>query len=476
MFGCESNEPSPTEGETGTEGILVSDGENCSEIGLSGIYAPGEPLGAEHHVTIHVEVTQKGNYEFSTNQVNGYRFRATGQFTDLGEQKVVLMATGIPEKSQTDQFTIDFGASSCGFEVPVKQDQDHSNRIIVASGETFRTEVYQLYAFDENQNILWTRKNSSTMAIADGIVYMTTLEGVAAVDIVTGEDIWYRSGLDVGGLAALADGVLYTVGYYDGSLYALDITDGSTRWVYKSESYSSISSLPTVAEGMVYIGGNDGYLWALNKDGSLEWKYKHDSVTDYNYIIRSSPAFAQGILYVGSDDGFLYALDAEEGHFLWRYDIGIEGEASPTIDNGKLYIQGGDKLFCFDASDGTLVWDYVAPNGNAGWSTPVVEDGIVYANDLGSGLQAFDANSGEELWSYATSTGATDHSPTVFDGTVYITGVNGISTVDALTGELIWNYGKFSATNVSVEFYTPAVVYDKTTHAVGYPAISGNRQ
>ena len=59
----------------------------------------------------------------------------------------------------------------------------------------------------------------------------------------------------------------------------------------------------TAANGVVYVGSNDGNVYALNvTTGALLWSYQTGNV------VFSSPAVANGVVYVGSDDGNVYAF------------------------------------------------------------------------------------------------------------------------------------------------------------------------
>ena len=62
------------------------------------------------------------------------------------------------------------------------------------------------------------------------------------------------------------------------------------------------------------------------------WKY-----TTGNFV-WSSPAVANGVVYVGSDDGNLYTLNASSGALLWQYQAGCLVRSSPAVANGVVYV------------------------------------------------------------------------------------------------------------------------------------------
>jgi hypothetical protein len=67
---------------------------------------------------------------------------------------------------------------------------------------------------------------------------------------------------------------------------------------------------------MVYVGSEDGKIYALYPSGVEKWSYQT------NGAVRSSPVVADnGTLYVGSDDHYLYAL-GPDGTLQWRYLTG----------------------------------------------------------------------------------------------------------------------------------------------------------
>ena len=64
-----------------------------------------------------------------------------------------------------------------------------------------------------------------------------------------------------------------------------------------------------MADGSIILGADDGIIRALNPgDGSEKWRF--DTRTGPGNLIESSPVIAaDGAIYVGSFDGFLYKLN-----------------------------------------------------------------------------------------------------------------------------------------------------------------------
>ena len=98
-----------------------------------------------------------------------------------------------------------------------------------------------------------------------------------------------------------------------------------------------VASTPTVTGGVAYFGSWDGYEYAVNAStGTLIWK-TYTGVLKANPICIppqlgvSSPAtVANGTVYVGGGDGYWYALNAATGAVSWRIWVG--GTAPGTYD------------------------------------------------------------------------------------------------------------------------------------------------
>lgn len=154
-------------------------------------------------------------------------------------------------------------------------------------------------------------------------------------------------------------------------------------WRFSTDDYSIhdgvLASSPAVVDGIVYIGGGDGNLYALDAGtGRDRW-----STTLGAFNLSSAPAVVDGTVYVGSEDNHFYALDAATGQAHWSFDAGGDVPSAPTVANGIVYVGSRDEknrpygnLYALDAATGQGLWSihtdaYVC-------SSPAVLDGVVY--------------------------------------------------------------------------------------------------
>jgi outer membrane protein assembly factor BamB len=219
---------------------------------------------------------------------------------------------------------------------------------------------------------------------------------------------------------------------------------GTLSLFWRFEAGDLVWSSPAVANGVVYAGSYDGFLYALNAStGARLWKHRTGGP------IWSSPAVAGGGVFVGSDDGLLYALNASTGAKLWSFATGARLDSSPAVANGVVYISGSKgTVYALDAATGAEQWSHPT-GGDYVFSSPAVADGIVYvgADLLNSpfaphpgSLYALDAATGAQVWKYDLDQ-EVDSSPAVSGGGVYVGCFDGsVHALDAATGAERWSY------------------------------------
>ena len=222
-----------------------------------------------------------------------------------------------------------------------------------------------------------------------------------------------------------------------------------TQWTYTTDD--SVESSPAIADGKVFIGSNDGKVYALDQyTGARIWNY-----TIGNGVV-SSPAVVYGKVYVGSLDARVYCLDAATGAHLWNRTTGNWINTSPAVAYGKVYVGSYDgKVYCFDAVTGEFLWNRMIGNWIA-YSSPAVAYGKVYAGSLDGRVYCLDASTGAYLWN-RTIGGVVYSSPGVAYGKVYVGSSDGrVYCLDAVNGAYLWN-----RTIGGLVFSSPAIAYGK---------------
>ena len=207
------------------------------------------------------------------------------------------------------------------------------------------------------------------------------------------------------------------------------MAEEKTPLKWKFEAGDSVSSSPTVSDGVAYFGSEDSHLYAVDtKTGEEKWKFETGD------IIYSSPAILNGVVYYGAVDhlldGYLYALDAKTGEEKWKFLLD-NVELSPAVSDGVVYVGAVDYLmdqylYAVDAKTGKEKWKFM-PEYDI-FSSPEVSDGMVYFGSRDNHLYAVDAKTGEEKWKFETLGGI--YSPAVSNGVVYICSSNNLYAVD----------------------------------------------
>ncbi len=222
--------------------------------------------------------------------------------------------------------------------------------------------------------------------------------------------LWcFETGRDIRTAPAVAaDGTVY-VGSDDGCLYAVN-PDGSLKWQYRA---GTVRSSPVVADdGTVCFGSASKHVYALQPDGTVEWTYKTRGE------VRSSPAIAaDGNIYCGSRDNYLHAL-ASDGTEKWCYDTGSNVESSPAIgSDGTVYFGSNNNHIYALNPDGTLRWRF-ATGDDVLASMGIGPDATIYVGSEDNYLYAFNPD-GSLKWRYGTDADV-ESSPAIgSDGTVY---------------------------------------------------------
>jgi outer membrane protein assembly factor BamB len=253
------------------------------------------------------------------------------------------------------------------------------------------------------------------------------------------------------------------------------------KWTFPTGD--RIVSSPVHADGVIYFGGDDGYVYAVDaSDGRQRWKYKTGGP------VPSTPAVAAGIVYAASYDGRLHAIDAKTGQARWKFETGgerrfeaknLHGQlpksqtiadafdvflSSPVVAAGAVYFGSGDgHAYALDAASGDLLWKF--KTGDVVHSSPAYADGLVYFGSWDSWFYAVDAQTGALKWRFHGGEDPLIHnqvgfqsSPAIVNGVVY-TGCRDskLYAIDAATGREKWRFDAAGSWVIS----SPAVAQGK---------------
>ena len=144
--------------------------------------------------------------------------------------------------------------------------------------------------------------------------------------------------------------------------------------------------------------------------------------------LLASPTVYDGVVYIGAEDGYFYAVDEATQQVLWSDFLGLvlpttcpgpQGIIStatvandPVTGNPTVYVFGPDgHLYALDAATGAVVWKSVVDtpsqtvNDYYSWSSPLVANGDVYigvSSDcdsplVPSGVVSFNQSTGAQV-------------------------------------------------------------------------------
>jgi outer membrane protein assembly factor BamB len=167
---------------------------------------------------------------------------------------------------------------------------------------------------------------------------------------------------------------------------------------------------PIIADGRLFYGSSatDTLSCLEAASGRLLWDFATEGP------IRVPPVYADGRVYCGSDDGWLYCLDAATGRQWWRHRPGPSDRRLPgnsrmisrwpvrsgiVVRAGRVYCAAGvfpsEGVFlcALDCRDGQEIWKHAVQTTLHG--PMIASESRLYAPALRSPVQSFDLSTGQ---------------------------------------------------------------------------------
>lgn len=224
------------------------------------------------------------------------------------------------------------------------------------------------------------------------------------------------------------------------------------KWAFAYPDSQRARSQPGVAGGSVFVGSQNGTVYALNAEtGCLRWQFSTVAEVRTGIVIAPWQPKERPRLFFGDLVGNVYSLDAATGELLWRdrpdTHPSLTLTAAPAYDDGRLYVPlsalevtaAADPLYAcctfrggvavYDAKSGEKLWiartldkpskqvgfnsvgtPQIAPSGAPVWNTPALDrkrklmyvgTGENYsspANDTSDAILALSLEDGNIAW------------------------------------------------------------------------------
>ncbi len=274
---------------------------------------------------------------------------------------------------------------------------------------------------------------SAGPSVAHDFLFIGTLEGeVYAYSNEDGSLRWQaRVSSEVLALPVLHDGIV-VVRSIDGRVFGFNAENGSRVWVYDTSVPLLTlrgNSTPAVRAGVAYIGYDNGDLIAIRvSDGAIGWQVKIAEPEGRSELERlvdidGSMVMVASDIYVSSYKNRMGALASESGRLLWFKDVGtVTGLAVDRTNLALSDIEGN--LWVLDRRNGATEWkqDILL---NRGLTKPAFYDSYVVVGDMEGYLHWFLTADGTLVARNRVDNDGFASAPMVIGTTIYVLANNG---------------------------------------------------
>jgi polyvinyl alcohol dehydrogenase (cytochrome) len=201
-----------------------------------------------------------------------------------------------------------------------------------------------------------------------------------------------------------------------GGLTAANVGELEVKWSFAYPNAFQARSQPVYGGGAIYVGSQDGTVWALDaKSGCVRWSFQASAEVRTGIVItpwQENAASVEPKIFFGDMLANVYALDAVSGRLLWRIRAHEHPEATltgtPTYHDNRLYvtvsslevIAAADPKYACCTFQGAVL-AIAAATGEIQWRSSTSDEPpmAVGTNPVGTPIMA---PSGAPVWSAPT--------------------------------------------------------------------------
>jgi outer membrane protein assembly factor BamB len=256
-----------------------------------------------------------------------------------------------------------------------------------------------LYKMTRDGKMIWGYRTgfliwSAASFWKDGTVFIAGFDHILyALNMETGKLKWKTDlhGSQVGSPAISENGILYQTAF-NGNIYALNCQNGAKIWEFKTGSHV-YASVAISLDDTIYVGSTNGTFYALEgKTGKIKWTYYIGDPIRSSASIGPDPEDKEPyLIYFGGGDGKVYALEPN-GNLRWSYDTLLRA-SNTDYPNINASVALGNFGLCVACSTGDVVY--------LPYDSYMKEDAEGF--ERGSGKQADETGA---FWHYVTAGGS----------------------------------------------------------------------
>lgn len=273
---------------------------------------------------------------------------------------------------------------------------------------------------------------SGGVSVGRGKVFVGTVRGyLIALALKDGSEVWRKllSG-EVLAPAAVADDVV-VVQTGDGKMYALELEDGETRWIFSTQN--PVLSLrgtgtPAIDNGQAVAGFANGLVAAVDlTTGAPAWEQRvtlPEGTTELERIVDvdGTPLVLPRLVYAASHQGRVRAMIRESGDIFWEASEPSHRAVAAGFDSVYV-VRDDDEIVALQQDNGNEIWRQGSLIDRA-LTDPLTYSNYLLVGDESGTVHVLAQTDGRLLTS--TKVGASVQSPLIVeDGVVYLLNTHG---------------------------------------------------
>lgn len=279
------------------------------------------------------------------------------------------------------------------------------------------------------------------LAVSDAILFVNTLNGeFFAIDITSGKSLGRTSTIGKSSFSTpvvLGNSVIITSsGDEKSKVFNYNLITGLVKWEKK---IGWIESSPVPDGDNVFFCAVNGIVYSLNsRTGAFNWTTRYADKKMRYGSFYTSPAITGNMIIAGNSDYYMYAFDLKNGKELWKFETGNSINCDAAVSEAKIYFGSDDMYFyCLDTT-GALVWEKNLYTKIL--SSPTFYDSTVIISGINGNIYSLNKYTGDSVWAFTTK-GTVTASPLLQNNKIYVGSYDTyFYCLNASDGKELWKY------------------------------------